>query len=202
MTSLLRWQRPMTISCGCCAGQVAARLEVGHDRLARGVPVEPVVARARVGDAAVVGQDGRRRRGRGAGRSAWSSWSWAGVILTAPVPKAGSTTSSAMIGTSRSTNGMRDGPADEVRVALVVGVDRDGRVAEDRLGPRRRDGDRRAGSGCAGRRVDRGGSGPTRACRSRASAIDLEVADARPAAGAPVDQRLGAVGEVRRRRGA
>jgi hypothetical protein len=37
----------------------------------------------------------------------WSSWSWAGVILTAPVPKAGSTTSSAMTGTSRSTNGIR-----------------------------------------------------------------------------------------------
>ena len=43
-----------------------------------------------------------------------------------------------------------DPPADEGRVALVVGVHRDARVAEDRLGPRRRDGDRRVGQGQAG----------------------------------------------------
>ena len=34
MMSLLRWQRPMTISCGCWPHEVAARLEVGHDRRA------------------------------------------------------------------------------------------------------------------------------------------------------------------------
>ena len=35
MTSLLRWQRPMTISCGAVADEVAARLEVGHDAAPR-----------------------------------------------------------------------------------------------------------------------------------------------------------------------
>ena len=43
MTSLERWQRPMTISCGSLADEVAARLEVGEDPLARLVAVEAVV---------------------------------------------------------------------------------------------------------------------------------------------------------------
>ena len=82
MTSSLRWQRPMTISCGVVADEVAARLEVG----ARSPP-GPRSGRARRSAVPVPGDRSRRRRGssapagRGAGRSAWSSWSWAGRDL-------------------------------------------------------------------------------------------------------------------------
>ena len=47
-----------------------------------------------------------------------------------------------------------DPPPDEVAVARVVGMDGDRGVAEDRLGPRRGDGDRRVRVGLAGRLVD------------------------------------------------
>ena len=69
MTSSLRWQRPMTISWGCSSDEVAAGVEVGHDRLAGLVAVEAVVAACRCS------RSSRRRRGssasagRGAGRS-------------------------------------------------------------------------------------------------------------------------------------
>ena len=48
MTSSLRWQRPMTISCGDLGLEVAARREVGHDPRPCLEPIEPVVRRARV----------------------------------------------------------------------------------------------------------------------------------------------------------
>ena len=99
-----------------------------------------------------------------------SSASWAGVILTAPVPNSGSTTSSAMTGTTRSTNGISTRPTDGARVARVVGMDRDGGVAEDRLGPGRGHGDGLVGQRRA-RRRRRSGSGRTRACRSSGVAI-------------------------------
>ena len=50
-----------------------------------------------------------------------------GVILSAPVPKSMSTYSSAMIGSSRPTSGSSHSRADQVRVALILGVHGDGR---------------------------------------------------------------------------
>ncbi len=120
MTSSLRWQRPMTISWAGRADEIAAGLEVGDDATPGLVPVEPVVRRPGAGDRGVVGEDGDG--GRPWRRPvAWSSWSWAGVIFTAPVPKAGSTASSAMIGTSRSTNGIRTWRPTRARVARSSG---------------------------------------------------------------------------------
>ena len=68
MTSLLRWQRPMTISCGRWPARSPRASRSATIAVARREPVQPVVARAGAGDAAVVGQDGRRRRDRDAGR--------------------------------------------------------------------------------------------------------------------------------------
>ena len=62
-----------------------------------------------------------------------------GVTLSAPVPNSGSTCSSATIGTRRSTKGTIDLLADELAVALVVRVDGDGDVGEDRRRPHGRD---------------------------------------------------------------
>ena len=47
-----------------------------------------------------------------------------------------------------------DAAPDERAIAIVVRVDGDRRVAEDRLRPRRRNGDRRSGIGLAGGLVD------------------------------------------------
>ena len=58
-----------------------------------------------------------------------------GVTLTAPVPNAGSTAASAMIGISRSDERQAQHPADQAPVALVVRVDGHGGVAEHGLGP-------------------------------------------------------------------
>ena len=87
----------------------------------------------------------RRARSPSAPGSSWSRpisqsiGSWPGVIFTAPVPNAGSTRSSAMIGTR--ALGDRDDRLlpDEVAVALVVGVHRDGHVGEHRRRPHGRD---------------------------------------------------------------
>ncbi len=65
--------------------------------------------------------------------------SWPGVTLSAPVPNSGSTRSSAITGTRRSTKGTIDLLADEAGVALVVGMDGDGDVGEDRRRPHGRD---------------------------------------------------------------
>jgi hypothetical protein len=63
------------------------------------------------------------------------------VTLTAPEPKSFSTKVSATIGMRRPVSGSSTSLADQVAVALVVGVDRDAGVAEHGLGPRRRDHD-------------------------------------------------------------
>ncbi len=65
--------------------------------------------------------------------------SCAGVTFSAPVPTVGSTYSSAMIGTSRSTSGTIARRPTSVAVALVGGVHGDRRVAEQRHGAHRRD---------------------------------------------------------------
>ena len=104
-----------------------------------------------------------------------------------------------MIGTSRSTNGIRTRRPTSAAIAIVVGMDRDGGVAEDRLGPRRRDRDRLVRVRLAGRLVDQVvADRPERARLGRRD--HLEVADARPAARAPVDERLGRDRRGRRRR--
>lgn len=76
--------------------------------------------------------------------------------------------------------------ADEVRVALVVGVDGDGRVTEHRLG--------------AGRRDDDGGVAVAVADGDELAVVvlvlDLDVGDRRQAARAPVDDPLGAVDQL------
>ncbi len=104
--SVLRWQRPTTISCGALPtrsprasrSSTIRRRASKRSRPSYGVPVPAIVASsARI---VIAGRPWRRP-------VAWSSWSCAGVIFTAPVPNAGSTISSAMIGTSRSTNGTR-----------------------------------------------------------------------------------------------
>ena len=76
-------------------------------------------------------------------------------------------------------------------------MDGDGGVAEDRLGPGGRDGDRpvRVGIGLAGRLVDEVvADEPQRPGLGRRD--DLEVAHAGPAARAPVDERLGPIGQA------
>ena len=86
-------------------------------------------------------------------------------------------------------------PPDQRGVAWIFGMHRDRRVAEDRLGPRGRDGDRRLGIRIAGALVDEVVPHAPQRARLRGR-DDLEVADARPAARAPVDQGLGPVREV------
>ena len=81
-------------------------------------------------------------RGCAAARSAKSLKSWPGVILTAPVPKAGSTRG---VGDDRDfapDQRQHDLLADHRLVARVIRMHRDGGVAQHRLGPRRRDGHR------------------------------------------------------------
>ncbi len=88
-----------------------------------------------------------------------------------------------------------DAPSDEGLVARIEGMDRDRGVSEERLGSRGRDGDGGVGIGPAGRLVDQVvPDRPERAGLRRRD--DLEVADARPAPGAPVDQGLRTVGEA------
>ena len=98
-----------------------------------------------------------------------------GVILSAPVPNSGSTCSSAMIGSRRPTSGRIAVPADEVAVALVVRVHRDGGVGEHRL---------RAGRWrpSGPRRSPRADSRSRRACpsTSRFSTSRSEIAEREP----------------------
>jgi len=88
-----------------------------------------------------------------------------------------------------------DAPPDQRGIAIVGGMDGDAGVAEDRLRTGRRDGDPGCGIGQAGGLVDEVvADRPERPGRRRGD--HLEVGDARPAAGAPVDQGLGPVGEA------
>ena len=195
MMSLLRWQRPRTSSCGVAGRQVAAGVEVGHDRGPRREPIEPVVARPCPGDGRVVGQDGDRRE----------AVAQAGLVVVVVVRRGdldGPRPERAiddLVGDDRNVAvDERDAnqAPDQRGIALVVGVDRDGRVTEDRLRAGRGDRDRRGGVGPAGRRVDQVvADRPERARLGRRH--DLEVAHARLTTRTPVDERLGPVGEVR-----
>ena len=153
MTSLLRWQRPMTISCGVSPARSPRRLEVGDDRRPRGEPVHPVVAGAGAGDGAVVGED---RRGREA--VAQARLVVVVVVGRGDLDRAGPERRvDHVVGDDRHValdERDPDGPADERGVARVVRMDRDRGVAEDRLGAGRGDGDRRVRVGLAGRGVD------------------------------------------------
>ena len=63
-----------------------------------------------------------------------STGSWAGVILTAPVPKAGSTASSAIMGMTRFTAGRMTFLPTIALKALIIGIDGHGGIAEHGLG--------------------------------------------------------------------
>ena len=123
-----------------------------------------------------------------AGRScrwpiAKSFGSCAGVTLTAPVPNSGST---CVVRDDRDrTVGERqlDPLADQVRVPLVVGVDRDRGVTEHRLGAGGRDDD-----GVLALAVPDGDQ-----LAVVVLVLHLDVGDGRQAARAPVDDALGAV---------
>jgi hypothetical protein len=78
--------------------------------------------------------------------------------------------------------------ADEVGVALVVGVDGDGGVAEHRLGAGRRDDDAVA--------AVRGGVAQVRELARVVAVVDLDVGQRGHAAGAPVDDAVAAVDEA------
>ena len=99
----------------------------------------------------------------------WSSWSWAGVIFTAPVPKAGSTTRVRDDRHVALDERDPDAPPDERGVARVVGMDGDGGVAEDRLGPGGGDRDRGVRDPARPSPRRSGGSGPATGSRSPAS---------------------------------
>ena len=85
-------------------------------------------------------------------------------------------------------------PADELGVAWVVRMDRDGDVAEDRLGPGRGDRDRLRGQDPAVRVEEVVADRPQRPGLGRRD--DLEVADRGPTARAPVHEGLGPVRQV------
>ena len=80
-------------------------------------------------------------RARGRRPISKSIGSWPGVTLSAPVPKLGSTRSSATIGTGRSTSGTIAVRPTRSRPARVVGMHGDGDVGQDRHGPHGRDDD-------------------------------------------------------------
>ena len=82
--------------------------------------------------------------------------------------------------------------ADQRGVARILGVDRHGGVAQQRLRARRGDRDPGVRIGRAGRFVDQVVAHRPEAAR-RLLRDHLQVRDAGPAAGAPVDQRLGPV---------
>ena len=109
--------------------------------------------------------------------------SCAGVTLTAPVPNSGSTCSSATIGIRRPVSGSSTSRADQVPVALVVGVHGDRGVAEHRLGPGGGDHDRVVAVAVADRDQ----------LALVVGVLDLDVGERGQAARAPVDDALGAV---------
>ena len=179
---------------GGAAHEVAHGLEVRDDPAPRLEPVEPVVGGPGPGDRRVVGEDRDRRQAVAqAGRVVVVVVGRGDLDRARPEARVDD-----LVGDDRHVAvDERDAhPApDERRVARVVGVDGHRGVAQDRLGPGRRDRDRRARIGRPGRLVDEVvADRPDRARLGRRD--DLEVADAGQAARAPVDQRLGPVGEA------
>ena len=163
---------------GLLAVEVAARGEVLEDRRAGVVAVHAVVPRARVRDACGVVEDRRHRQAVAAAR------------LVVVVVVGGRDLHRARP-EGRVDDRVRDdrhvtiderdpdAAAHQGRVPGVVGVHRDGGVAEDRLGPGRRDGHRGVGVGLTRRLVEQVvADRPDRARLGRRD--DLEVADARP----------------------
>ncbi len=175
--------------------EVAARLEVRDDGRPGHVAVHPVVARACARDRRVVGEDrGGRQVVAEAGRVVVRIVGRRDLDRARPEGAVDD-----VVGDDRHVPlDERDAhePPDEAGVALVVRMDRDRGVAEDRLRPGGGDRDRGVRVGPAGGRVDEVvANGPQRPGLGRGH--HLEVADARPAARTPVDERLGAVREVR-----
>ena len=113
------------------------------------------------------------------------------MILTAPVPKVAL---DVLVGDDRQPPAEERQDrvaADQVAVPLVVGVDGHRRVAEERLGSRRRHADPRVGVGGAVLALEVIADRPERA---GLFAVDvLEVADRGQAARTPVDERLAAI---------
>ena len=174
--------------------EITARLERLHDPGPRHVPVEAVVRRAGVGHAGLVVEDRRRRE----------AVAKAGLVVVVVVggrdlhgARAEGRVDDRVRDDRHVTLDERDAdaPPEQRGVAGIVGVDGHGRVAEDRLRPRRRHRDRRGRVRLSGRVVDQVIAHPPQRPRL-GRGDDLEVADAGPAPRAPVDQRLGPVGEI------
>ena len=179
---------------GLLAGEVAARLERRHDPGPRLVPVEAVELGARARDARLVVEDRR-------GREAVAKTRLVVVVVVGGRDLHRTGAERRVHDRVRDDRHVAlderdaDAPSDQRGIARVVGMDRDGGVAEDRLGPGGGDRDRRAGIRLARALVDEVVAHPPQ--RAGLGGGDhLEVADARLAARAPVDQRLGAVGEI------
>ncbi len=172
--------------------EVAARLEVGEDPLARLVPVEARVGPSVRRDAPVVLQDVDDRQ--------VVALPGGGVVvivgrrdLHGARPERGV---HHVVGDDRDValdERDPDGPADQRPMSGVVRVDRDAGIAEDRLRARGGDLDPLLLHGAGGRVDEVVPDRPQRAgLRSR---DNLEVREARTTAGAPVDERLRAVRE-------
>ena len=104
--SSLRWQRPMASSWSTSAARSPAASRSARMRSRQASRVSPAYGPAcsfMVAASVMTSMRGRPWRSP----VAKSVWSWAGVTFTAPVPKSRSTKASAMMGTSRSTKGMR-----------------------------------------------------------------------------------------------
>ena len=174
--------------------EIAARLEVGDDPLASLVPVQTGIPVTGVIDGGVVGEDRDHRE----------LVPLPGRVVVSVVGRRDLDRTGAkrpiddLVGDDRDValdERDPDALSHEVAIAIVVRMDRDGGVAEDRLGPGRRDGDPTGRVRLASGLVDHVVADRPEGARLRRR-DDLEVGDARPAAGAPVDQRLRAVREA------
>ena len=173
--------------------EVAPGLEVGQDRRASLVPVKACVGGAQFVDPRLVVED--RDHGQAV---ALAGLEVIEVVGRCDLDGAGAERSlDDIVSDDRHValdEGDPHGAPDERLVALVRGVDRDGRVAEDRLGPRGRDADPGRRIGVAGGVQEVVADSPQRArlgCGDR-----LEVGDAGAATGAPVDEGFGSMGQA------
>ena len=153
MMSFERWQRPMSIGCGAVPRRSPRASRSRDDRLARGVTILPGIGRAVRADRRVVLED-RDHRQAVAAADLVVGLVVGGRDLHTAGPEG---RVDHLVGDDgHVTLDERDarGPADEARVARVVGMDGDPGVAEDRLGTRRRDADRLVRTRLARRRID------------------------------------------------